>query len=101
MKITVTVPQTADGKDVSYSTRIDRDEAIRVGAERIGAIRVGRHYYYHADETDEVYRLTATELAMLGAGEIDGRGSDYSLWCTMTGTLVTRPSAAVRDALGR
>lgn len=103
MKInrTVSVPNV-DGAncDSSYSVVVDYAEAIRLGAKKIGAVQVGRLWYYLADEVHEVYRLTPMEVAQLGAGELDDRGSDYSLWCSTTGTLVKRPRRNVREALG-
>lgn len=100
MKRTVSVPNTVCGEDTSYSVRVDYAEAIRLGAEKIGAAKVGRNYYYRAEEVDEVLRLTPMEVAQLGAGELDDRGSDYSLWCATTGRSIERPSRTVRAALG-
>ena len=100
MNITVTVPQIDDWTDSSYTVTVDRDSAIMEGTIRLGAVRVGRYYYYQAEETGDVYRLTATEIAMIGAGELDERGCDYSLWCASTGHLIEHPRRAVRDALG-
>ena len=39
------------------------------------------------------------ELAQLGAGEIDGRRADYSLWCSQTGKHIRNPRKAVLAAL--
>lgn len=101
MNRAICVPTIGDDcADDSYTVTVDYREAVRLGADKIGAVRVGRKYYYLADEVDEVFRLTGMELAQLGAGEIDGRGSDYSLWCAQTGERVARPSRRVRAALG-
>ena len=89
-----------DRNEDSYTVTVDYREAVRLGAGKIGAVQSGRKYYYLADDVDEVFRLTGPELAQLGAGEIDGRGSDYSLWCSLTGERVKRPSRRVRAALG-
>ena len=100
MKRTISVPNIVDCIDASYSVRVDYGEAIRLGAEKIGAAKVGCHYYYLAEEVDKVYRLTPMEVARLGAGELDDRGSDYSLWCSTTGAIISHPQRSVRDALG-
>jgi hypothetical protein len=101
MNRTISVPNVdGDNGDSSYSVKVDYAEAIRLGAGKLGAKKIGKSYYYRADETGEVYRLTPVEVAQLGAGEIDERGSDYSLWCTLTGQLVSHPRKAVRTALG-
>lgn len=101
MNRTISVPNVdGDNGDSSYSVKVDYDEAIRLGAAKIGAAKVGHHYYYRADEVDEVFRLTPMEVAQLGAGELDERGSDYSLWCSTTGEIVKHSRRAVRDALG-
>lgn len=101
MNRTISVPNVdGDNGESSYSVKVDYDEAIRLGADKIGAVQVGRHYYYRADEVDEVFRLTPMEVAQLGAGELDDRGSDYSLWCSTTGQLVKHPRRNVRAALG-
>ena|SRR6266581_6102083 len=101
MNKNISVPQvTSDNSDDSYATRVDYAEAIRVGAAALGAAKVGANYYYEADETNEVYRLTPTEVASYGAGKLDDRGVDYSLWCACTGAIVKHPRAAVREALG-
>lgn len=101
MNITVTVPQIdGDRTDSSYTVTVDRDSAMMSGSSRLGAVMVGRCYYYLAEETGDVYRLTASEIAMVGAGELDERGWDYSLWCASTGHLIEHPRQSVRDALG-
>jgi hypothetical protein len=101
MKRTINVPNIVDCIDTSYSVKVDYGEAIRLGAEKIGAAKVGCHYYYYlAEEVHEVYQLTPMEVAQLGAGELDDRGSDYSLWCSTTGTIIKHPRSSVRDALG-
>lgn len=101
MNRTIVVPNVdGDNQDSSYSVKVDYDESIRLGADKIGAVQIGRHYYYRADEVDEVFRLTPMEVAQLGAGELDDRGSDYSLWCSTTGQLLKHPRRNVREALG-
>ena len=89
----------ADRVDATYTILVDYHQAVALGAARIGAKQVGRNYFYRADETREIFRLTGMELASLGAGDLDERGSDYSLWCASTGALVRNPRRAVRDAL--
>lgn len=89
-----------DHTDGSYTTLVDYDQATRLGADKLGGVRVGKSYYYKADETDEVYRLTRREVAEYGAGLIDERGVNYSLWCSSTGEIVKSTSPAVRQALG-
>lgn len=98
---TITVPQVCDGQDISYETTVDLAAAIEAGAESIGAGRVGRRWYYCAEETGEIYRVTQSELAEIGAGEIDGRGYDYSLWCCTSGTLIRRPRPELLEAFSR
>lgn len=101
MKTTLLVPQIDySWGDATYTARVEYRDAIRAGAKRIGASRIGRCWYYQAQETGEVWRVTSRELAQLGAGEIDGRGSDYSLWCSCTGRRIPSPSANVKIALG-
>lgn len=101
MNITVTVPQiTEDGQEDGYTVTVDRQECINAACSKLGAAHVGRSYYYKADETGEVYKLTGMELAQYGAGLLDSRGVDYSLWCSGSGKLIRRPSKAVRSALG-
>lgn len=100
MKITVTVPQIKAGVDDSYEVTVDRDSAIKAGASTLGATKVGMHWYYVADETSEVYRLTSREVARFGAGKLDSRGVNYSLWCSETGHLIRKPSARIKAALG-
>lgn len=75
------------------------DEAVDAGAFALGACKVNGRWYYVADETNEVYRLTRRDLATYGAGEKDKRGIDYSLWCNQAGQLVLRPSLAVKQSL--
>ena len=89
-----------DHNEAGYTTRCERELAERAGADKLGAAKVGGSYYYLADETGEVYRLTPHEVGTLGAGEMDDRGVDYSLWCTYTGHLMRRISDRVRAALG-
>ena len=89
--------------EAGYSVTLSREDylaAIDSGASKLGASKVGNAWYYKADETDEVYRLTADEVAAAGVGETDDRGWDYSLWCSSTGRLIMRPTKAVREALG-
>lgn len=101
MNRTICVPNVdRDNSDSSYSVKVDYSEAIRLGADKLGAVKVGRHYYYRAEEVNEVFRLTAMEVAELGAGELDERGSDYSLWCSTTGRIIPHPSRNVLEALG-
>ena len=105
MKTKLTIPQI-DGEsrmESSYSVTLspkEFDAAIAKGAIGLGAFQVGRSWYYQSDETGEIYRLTDREIATYGAGRGDARGIDHSLWCSYNGVLVTRPSAAVLDALG-
>lgn len=100
MNRNVTVYQVdQDNGDASYSAKVDYAAAIEAGADRIGATKIGRAYYYVADEVDEVFRLTPMEVAQLGAGYLDARGSDYSLWCAHTGQRIRRPSRRVKAAL--
>jgi hypothetical protein len=95
------VPQYDDEQTESgYTVRVDYDRAVEAGASKLGAVSVGTHWYYKADETDEIYRLTRREVAELGAGQLDDRGVDYSLWCSGTGRLIKRPTKAVLAALG-
>jgi hypothetical protein len=89
-----------DGSEAGYTVDIPRRDAIDAGMEALSAIRVGRGYYYSAQEAGEVYRLTAMEVASFGAGQIDDRGIDYSLWCATTGTRIKRPSSGVKLGLG-
>lgn len=88
------------GTDASYTVVVSFQAAVHAGAKALDAARVGKVWYYLAHETNEIYRLTAHELAEYGAGKIDGRGVDYSLWCCGTGRLIKRPSKAVRAAFG-
>ena len=101
---TVSVPNLDENHtENGYSVTLSREDylaAIDAGESKLGAAKVGGAWYYKADETDEVYRLTADEVAAAGVGETDYRGWDYSLWCSSTGRLVKRPSKAVREALG-
>jgi hypothetical protein len=101
MNRTITVPCVdQDNGDASYSVKVDYAKAKRLGAQKLGAVKLGRYYYYRADEVDEVVRLNGMEVAQLGAGELDDRGSDYSMWCSVTGKIVKRPRSRVRAALG-
>lgn len=97
---TLCVPYIDDsGTDASYTVKVNYASAIAEGAKRIGAVKVGGGWYYRAEEVDEVYKVTNMELAQLGAGEIDGRLADYSLWCSQTGKHIARPRKAVLAAL--
>lgn len=96
----ITVPQISAGTDASYTVVVAFKAAVKAGANALEAYRVGRAWYYRADETNEVYRLTSHEVAEYGAGKLDERGVNYSLWCSQTGRLIKRPSKAVRAALG-
>lgn len=101
---TISIPNLDEtSTDASYFTTLSRDDylrAISAGEDKLGTAKVGGAWYYKADETDEVFRLTADEVAAAGVGETDDRGWDYSLWCSYTGTLIRCPRKAVRDALG-
>lgn len=98
----ITVPNIDDSCDASYTVYLspkEYTEAVQAGAEAISAVQVGKNWYYQSEEDKGgVHRVTAKELAMLGAA--DGRGYDYSLWCSMTGFTLQRIPSAVKRALG-
>ena len=98
-----TVPNITDWSDDSYTVSLtagQQADAIRAAESKLGASRIGRSWYYRANETDEVYRLTRAELISYGSGLLDERGVDYSLWCSQTGHLISHPSRIVREAVG-
>ena len=98
--VDVVVPQTDAGNDISYSVEVDPEAAETAAVQALGAVEVDGEWYYLADEAGEVYELSSDDLVSYGAGLLDERGVDYSLWCSMSGKMVTAPSAAIMDALG-
>jgi len=99
--VVVTVPQMQGCSDASYEVSLGDDaDAIAAAVRDLGAVEVDGDWYYRAEETGEVYECDSYEMAAYGAGLLDERGVDYSLWCTVSGSIVGDPSAEVLDALG-
>lgn len=97
---TIFVPHIDESQtDASYKIKVHYAFAIAEGAKRIGAVKVGGGWYYRTEVFDEVYKVTEMQLAQLGAGEMDGRRADYSLWCSQSGKHISRPRKAVLAAL--
>ena len=71
-----------------------RNEKITEACDKINASTAndGNGYVYHAEETDEWYRITEDELVELSDLMHDTdpeiAGSAYSHWCNSTGELI-------------
>jgi hypothetical protein len=85
------------------TTKTTRAADLATGIRYLDASRAGRGYVYYADETSEYYRVTATEVRLLGELLRDARlariagsrystsdGNVYSEWCAATPTRTAR-----------
>lgn len=105
-KIKVVIPAVDDkGQEYGYViTLTDPDkisEAIQAAEKDLGAVHVGCYWYYRPISEGSIWRLTRKEMVQYGAGLLDPRGIDFSLWCTYTGNplLKNRPRKRVIEAL--
>lgn len=84
--------------DCTRTVRRNADD-LAAGARELGAVMVGRSWYYRPDETGEVIRLRRADVESAGASARCARGEWYSLWCASCGIAIKHPRRDVIDAL--